>query len=338
MANKYSGEKCLVCEELFEDGQDIVVCPDCGTPYHRDCWELNGECINTTLHESGENWKPAPKVTFSAGPMGEPIRCIRCGSENEPGKRFCGECGLPLNLANPEQRPFNNEGTYNNDSFNTSHNNGNTEFTPFGSDNLGGFGSPMPNMIKLTPQSDMDGIKLGDLITYIGNRSLNMIASFVKFAKTGKRLSCNIAALLFPHLYFFYRKMYKAGVLYLLIFFLLSVPYLIYGGQTGDLLGMVLFTTPIDLKGDSFLSVYQACNAIEWIFRIFAFFFANYWYYKKTRQDIFNIRDDDIATDEDAVRQISIKGGTSFASLAGALIAELFMQLVFLYCMALIFK
>ena len=25
---------------------DIVVCPDCGAPYHRDCYEKLGRCIH----------------------------------------------------------------------------------------------------------------------------------------------------------------------------------------------------------------------------------------------------------------------------------------------------
>ena len=65
MSDKYTGEKCIVCGELFADGDDIVVCPDCGTPCHRSCWEKSGECTNTALHESGESWKPTAKVSYT---------------------------------------------------------------------------------------------------------------------------------------------------------------------------------------------------------------------------------------------------------------------------------
>lgn len=339
MANKYSGEKCIVCGEVFDDGQDIVVCPDCGTPYHRDCWDQNGECINTSLHESGEEWKPAPKIAFTPQASGEPIRCIRCGTENEAGRRFCGECGLPLTLSSNDPRFVNNGDMYNSDSFNTSHNNGNTDFTPFGMGGAGGFTSPMPNMIKFTPQSDMDGIKLGDMITYIGNRSLGMIANFVRFAKTGQRLSFNLAALLFPHVYFFYRKMYKTGIFFLLLLFLFNVPALIYGGQTGTITGSVLFTTPIDLKGDSFMTILQACTVLDLMTRIFASSYANYWYYKKTREDITGIRsaDPEPETDEEAVKMIRVKGGTSWPGVAAAFIADLLLELSLLLSMALIY-
>ena len=30
---RYTGNHCPVCEQAFTDEDDIVVCPDCGTPY-----------------------------------------------------------------------------------------------------------------------------------------------------------------------------------------------------------------------------------------------------------------------------------------------------------------
>lgn len=42
--------KCPVCEESFKENDDVVVCPDCGTPHHRDCWKKNGRCFNEEKH------------------------------------------------------------------------------------------------------------------------------------------------------------------------------------------------------------------------------------------------------------------------------------------------
>lgn len=58
---KYKGEKCFFCNEEFKDNDDIVVCPDCGTPYHKECYRQAGECVNHQLHESGGYWQPAKK-------------------------------------------------------------------------------------------------------------------------------------------------------------------------------------------------------------------------------------------------------------------------------------
>lgn len=54
---KYKGEKCFYCNEVFNDNDDVVVCPECGTPYHRECYKQAGSCINHHLHELGESWK-----------------------------------------------------------------------------------------------------------------------------------------------------------------------------------------------------------------------------------------------------------------------------------------
>ena len=35
---KYENETCPVCGEKFTADSDVVVCPDCGTPHHRECY------------------------------------------------------------------------------------------------------------------------------------------------------------------------------------------------------------------------------------------------------------------------------------------------------------
>ena len=36
--------QCAFCKEALSEGAGIVVCFSCGTPHHRDCFELNGSC------------------------------------------------------------------------------------------------------------------------------------------------------------------------------------------------------------------------------------------------------------------------------------------------------
>ena len=47
---KYSNYKCPVCNNQFTEDDDVVVCPDCGTPHHRECWINKGHCANEALH------------------------------------------------------------------------------------------------------------------------------------------------------------------------------------------------------------------------------------------------------------------------------------------------
>ena len=37
---------------------DIVVCPECGAPYHRACYQEKGQCIFEELHKAGKAWEP----------------------------------------------------------------------------------------------------------------------------------------------------------------------------------------------------------------------------------------------------------------------------------------
>ena len=53
---RYENNICDGCKKKFSETDDIVVCPVCGTPQHRECYEKNGECVNAALHESGFSW------------------------------------------------------------------------------------------------------------------------------------------------------------------------------------------------------------------------------------------------------------------------------------------
>jgi hypothetical protein len=53
---EYQEQPCIICGKPFEADDDIVTCPECGTPYHRECWKQTGRCVNDALHSSGESW------------------------------------------------------------------------------------------------------------------------------------------------------------------------------------------------------------------------------------------------------------------------------------------
>ena len=49
---KYENYKCPVCHKQFDKDDDIVTCPECGTPHHRECYASIGKCANSDLHSS----------------------------------------------------------------------------------------------------------------------------------------------------------------------------------------------------------------------------------------------------------------------------------------------
>ena len=53
---KYEGVQCPVCLKAFDSESDVVVCPECGTPHHRECYDKTGDCINAVKHGSTFVW------------------------------------------------------------------------------------------------------------------------------------------------------------------------------------------------------------------------------------------------------------------------------------------
>ncbi len=51
---KYINYKCPVCNIQFTEEDDVVVCPECGTPHHRECYVQNGKCTNSDKHGTNE--------------------------------------------------------------------------------------------------------------------------------------------------------------------------------------------------------------------------------------------------------------------------------------------
>ena len=53
----FIGEKCVLCGKVFEDSDDVVVCPECGSPHHRECYKKHNRCANIYMHGTGQKWK-----------------------------------------------------------------------------------------------------------------------------------------------------------------------------------------------------------------------------------------------------------------------------------------
>ena len=54
---RFSQDECPVCNQTFQTDDDIVVCPQCGTPHHRECYKQNGTCSNADKHNDGFCWE-----------------------------------------------------------------------------------------------------------------------------------------------------------------------------------------------------------------------------------------------------------------------------------------
>ena len=86
---KYYGCPCEGCGEPLTLKDDIVVCPDCGAPYHRTCYEKLGRCIHSPAHAAGDEWHfPYQDAELRT--------CPSCGERTLRSEETCRCCGAAL--------------------------------------------------------------------------------------------------------------------------------------------------------------------------------------------------------------------------------------------------
>lgn len=168
---------CAYCHAYLFDDDDIVYCPDCGAPHHRDCWFEINHCANVDNHGK-ENIRTNKEVEESKS-----IRCSSCGTENSEDSYFCQHCGASLN-----NEQYDN--TYTNQYVN---------------DKIDGVNSStVASYIRVNSQKYVNDFKEIDA-KYKNNKKLS---SCIKW---------NWSGFLFGYLWLFYRKCHKpAWVLFLI--------------------------------------------------------------------------------------------------------------------------
>ena len=207
----YKNEKCPVCNQEFKDGDDIVTCPVCGTPHHRECYKKIGHCFNEDKHAEGYEFKKTNETKIeekahnvnqgtAVGSYFSPDKsaqgeeksnqsepqnsksntkkCVSCGEEINKNAPFCNKCGArqPMNDLSNSQ-PF------------------------------------IPNLNTGYENSDLtiDGESAEDIAGVVKTN----IPKFMDNFKSGKKFSWNWAGFIFGPYYLFFRKMYKEGSIFL---------------------------------------------------------------------------------------------------------------------------
>ncbi|MCR4593639.1 MAG: DUF2628 domain-containing protein [Clostridiales bacterium] len=78
---RYSNDSCPICGNVFTPADDIVVCPLCGTPHHRACYNKNGACANEERHNDGFHWTSSAEAPGNTNPFApEAERPVQEGS------------------------------------------------------------------------------------------------------------------------------------------------------------------------------------------------------------------------------------------------------------------
>lgn len=171
----YENVNCDGCGQPLLEGEDIVVCPDCGTPQHRACYELNNKCVNEHLHESGfiwENPNPPAVVQPVQEEKKEPMFSVSEAPDSE---------GLPVGLPTAA-----------------------LDVNPVFYERIG-----------ISPDAEFDEVKVHDAVSYTQVSAKQYLRKFMRTDGKKHFISWNWGAFFFAPAWFFYRKLYKIGFIFL---------------------------------------------------------------------------------------------------------------------------
>ena len=220
---EFTEYKCPVCGEQFKTGDDVVVCPECGAPHHRECYEKEGHCHFADRH--GDDFSFEKEQAEEADKQAEQndengtVICKRCGTENPKELFYCSNCGAPLYGNNEEAQNFGQNQNNSQPNTNFNQNQGMPPFgVPFGQANpqMAAAFDPMAGMKSDEPL--VDDITAGEAAKFIGKNTPYYLRVF-SFIKKFKKSRFNFTAFILSGIYFLYRKMYALGILFSVLTF-----------------------------------------------------------------------------------------------------------------------
>ena len=213
----YEGNPCSICEQELKFDDDVVVCPYCGTPYHRDCYDKEGACRHSAEHGTFE-WTsavkhilvvdPSDKAVFAkagfnrndknnavTGSTQAGLKCPSCGTDCTEESVFCTTCGKPIHekaqaAAKPELMPA----------------------------------MPIMNTSTLKNSDTFDDITVKDWTVYIGQNAPYYLMNFKKQDERGHKIGFTLSAALFAPYYFLYRKVWGIAIFSTILLFIFNIP------------------------------------------------------------------------------------------------------------------
>ncbi len=211
MSLEYNETPCVRCHAFLFPEDDVVYCPVCGAPHHRECYNALGHCALDDLHGteneySREKQEQKKQITTESNYKSKNdnqnnsalTKCNVCGEDYDKTLTNCPNCNA-LNLERTGFRAF---------------------------DLYGG----------VPPEAEFEGgVTAEEVKSFIGGNSFRYLPKFFSIKK-GKKASWNWLAFLAPGAWFLSRKMYKTGILTCIseiICSLLSIPFTYMFSPTG---------------------------------------------------------------------------------------------------------
>lgn len=285
----YEGFSCSSCDKPFEKSDDIVVCPTCGAPHHRDCWKAEGHCHFESTHGTAEQWSrenanSTQKATQK--PSAEEFQtCQSCGTKNSIYAEFCSRCGKELQAADWD-----------------SHTSTDANEKPPVSD-FGGYGEYRPFHATMPDAgipdfTDIDGVSAKEIRCFVGSNSPYYVSKFHKLSKKRGCFSWNWAAFLLTPYWLWFRKQHVSGSI---VLFFEGVRNIVTAFFLYGFLGITSLSNNREMidrlevlsSNDSFrrwAMILYLFVILDVLARFFFGAFGNYLYFRAARKRILKLR------------------------------------------------
>lgn len=255
---------CQECKEPLTQNDDVVVCPYCGAPYHRECYEKAGKCVYEELHGSGFEYKPDETEQKEESPDKKTLNCANCGHTFSEDENFCPNCRTPKGV------------TFN---------------IPFGFNQ---------EAEVIEEKVDEDGISSSMVKAFSLVNGYRYVQKYFSLNKQSKK-SWNWAAFLVPEGWFFYRKMYKAGFVAVLLMIISTVclipfvtfiaPYFPEGQRVMGMEETVKLYSKIAAEMDLYTSLMAWLGVtLNFFVRLISGLFGDYIYKCFTKEKLLNYK------------------------------------------------
>lgn len=286
----FIGEKCPVCNNRFTADDDVVVCPECGAPHHRECYRIENRCANEEYHGTGYKWERSASAAEKPNSVEATANCPVCGFLNKETDETCTRCGNKLHA---EAQPQPEQRTGQNGSF---QGHGAYQDVFRGAETANGQ-ETMFSFLGFDPNEDMGGATLTEVAGFVKTNILYYLPIFKRMKDLGTKISFNLTCLIFPNLYFANRKMWFWAIIATILEVICSLPSMIV--VMADMSSNGAFAIPgadvlaefVSNHENDLFFFNEVFGMAFWVVKIVCCLFGNWLYYRFTLSSLKKLRE-----------------------------------------------
>lgn len=264
---RYECLPCPVCNSLFGEKDDVVVCPICGTPHHRECWKSVGHCANKDKHEQGFLWvSPLQNLPNKIDELPQKSKMM---SEKK--------ANIPFGVGELLDK---------------------TQYDQEDLVKMSGF-RPIDGAEKIGE------LKVSDYGEYVDRNKQKYIPKFYTMNRTERKVSWNWAAFFFSVPWLFYRKMAGLGIVLGILAFIIPLVFAADMVNFYNEFSEILVNVSPNASSEELAAVmprlplsFTISRYMIFAVMLFCGMFGNHLYMKKATHDITKLKSKNLDADE----------------------------------------